>query len=72
MNEWIFTFGYGQAMQGYCVRVKGSYAEARQKMFDKFGRNWAFQYSAEDWDKWKEDKSKPWITEEEIKFEDFE
>lgn len=70
MDEWIFTFGYGHALQGYYVRVKGSYSEARRKMIEKFGLHWAFQYSAEDWERWKQDPNKwRWLTEQEIRIE---
>ena len=51
MTEWVFTFGAGQQNAGKCVRIKGDYYEARKKMFEKYGAEWAFQYSSEVWDK---------------------
>ena len=50
---WIFTFGYGQPNEGHYVKIYGSYDEARQKMFAKYGANWAFQYSSTYWEDWK-------------------
>ena len=69
-NEWVFTFGAGQPLEGYCVRIKGTYGEARQKMIDRYGVQWAFQYSAEDWDNWKKDPMRAWFMETEIPFEE--
>lgn len=66
MNEWIFTFGCGQPLAGKCVRILGTYAQAREKMCSVFGDKWAFQYSAEEWDKFKHDITKNWNMEEEI------
>ena len=68
-EEWIFTFGYGQPLEGKCVRIAGTYGEARQKMIKMFGTQWAFQYSAQEWDKWKEDPSRAWMMEKEIEYD---
>jgi len=65
-NEWIFTFGCGQPNEGCCVRLKGTYGEARKQMVDLFGNRWAFQYSAEEWDAWKKDPNRAWYMEREI------
>lgn len=52
-RKWyVFTFGYGQKHEGRFVRIFGTYAEARQEMIDRFGIEWAFQYSQEEWDAW--------------------
>lgn len=67
-EEWICTFGQGQEHAGCCVRIKGTYIEAREKMFGAFGNKWAFQYPAADWDKWKTDPARCWIMEKEIPF----
>lgn len=48
---WIITFGYGQEHEGKCVKIKGSYGEARAKMVDKYGIRFAFQYSEAEWEK---------------------
>lgn len=57
-NTWVFTFGFGQPLQGHFVRFSGTYAEARDKMIKNFGTEWAFQYSQEEWDEWVQNK--PW------------
>ena len=49
---YIFTFGVGQKHGGYYVKIKGTYEGARQKMFDRYGKEWAFQYSEEQWQDW--------------------
>ena len=41
-----------------------------QKMFEKYGTQWAFQYSAEEWDSWKKDPTRAWFMETEIPFEE--
>ena len=68
MSEYIFTFGYGHPNEGCCVRIEGDYGEARQKMVDKYGLQWAFQYPAEEWDAWKKDSNRAWFMEKEIPF----
>ena len=58
-DEWyIFTFGYGQQNEGKYVKIRGDYETARQKMVERYGLNWAFQYSEEQWNGWLE--RKPW------------
>lgn len=48
-QNWYFTFGFGQKHEGrYCV-INDTYSKARQKMFDEFGKEWAFQYSKDRW-----------------------
>ena len=69
MNEYIFTFGQGHPLKGRCVRIKGTYGEAREKMCAKFGLNWAFQYSAEEWERFRNDPNRWWPMEEEIDLE---
>lgn len=68
MNEWVFTFGSGQRNAGKCVRIRGDYHEARRTMMEKYGTQWAFQYSAEEWDKWKKDPNRAWFMETEVPF----
>lgn len=51
-QNWIFTFGCGQKHEGYYVKIYGTYDEARQEMISRYGREFAFQYSEEEWDKW--------------------
>lgn len=60
-EKWyIFTFGVGQLHGGRYVKVKGTYDSAREKMIDKYGIEWAFQYSEEEWNDWLERKPK-WV-----------
>ena len=66
MNEWVFTFGVGQKHEGRCVRIKGTYEEAREEMVRRYGTEWAFQYSAKQWDKWKKDPNRAWCMEKEL------
>ena len=68
-NEWIFTFGCGQKHAGKCVRIKGTYADAREKMFRLFGKEWSFQYSATQWEEFKE-SNLPYEVETEVPIED--
>ena len=70
MEEWIFTFGSGHKLEGKCVRLAGTKEETRQKMMDKFGTHWAFQYSAEEWEKMKKDEWFSEFLEKEIPFGD--
>lgn len=50
-ETWFFTFGmnhlhpeYGFSMGHYFVEVHGTFSEAREKMVEKYGTKWAFQY----------------------------
>ena len=49
---WYFTFGCGQPHAGHYVKFYGTYSEARQKMTEQYGLEWAFQYSEEEWREW--------------------
>lgn len=48
-QNWIFTFGGGQQHEGKFVKIYGTFDEARKLMIEKFGTEWAFQYSEDDW-----------------------
>ena len=63
---WIFTFGVGQEHGGKYVRIKGTYGEAREKMCNKYGNKWAFQYPEEEWDEYKNDPNRDWEMETEL------
>lgn len=67
MNEWVFTFGVGQPNAGHYVRIKGTYEEAREEMFRRYGWEWAFQYSAREWDEWERDPVRSMYLEKEMK-----
>lgn len=53
-QDWIFTFGYdhmdsrGKRLWKRFVRIHGTFHEAREKMLERFGRAWAFQYGSEE------------------------
>lgn len=49
---WYMTFGCGQKYAGYYVKIYGTYNQARKKMFDKYGKEWSFQYSEKEWEIW--------------------
>lgn len=52
-QQWfVFTFGSGQPNEGKYVRVFGTFEEARVKMIEKYGRQWGFQYTSEQWSNW--------------------
>ena len=47
MKEYYFTFGSGQEYAGYYVKVTATdYSEAREKMIEKYGIKWSFQYDS--------------------------
>lgn len=66
MDYWIFTFGSGQEHEGKYVRIKGTYMSARQKMVEKYGTHWAFQYSEEEWEKYRNNPLRMWNMETEL------
>lgn len=49
---WYFTFCCGQRNAGHYVRIFGTFDEARQKMIDRYGLEWALQYSEQQWKDW--------------------
>lgn len=63
-KDWIFTFGCGQKHAGHYVRIKGTYKEARAKMIEKFGTEWAFQYEASEF------FESPYAEKKELKIDD--
>lgn len=63
---WVCTFGSGQIHAGYYVKIKGTYIEARQKMFERYGNKWAFQYSWEEWERRKKDPYRMYPMEKEL------
>lgn len=51
-KNYIFTFGVGHKYGGHYVKIRGTYENAREEMFERFGKSWAFQYEEEfffDW-----------------------
>ena len=57
MSIWYFTFCSGDPINGgWCQPIEApSYSAARQKMFATWGDRWAFQYSEEEWLRYKRD-----------------
>lgn len=51
LRNWYFTFGVGHPTNAkkYVRIMSRNYEDARQRMFDVYGANWAFDYSEEDW-----------------------
>ena len=50
MSKYYFTFLMSDGSRRMCYHVEeGTYEEARQKMVAKYGTDWAFQYSEEEW-----------------------
>jgi len=49
--RWVFTFGCGQPNAGHYVVIEGGFFEARRKMMERYGRQWAMQYSEVDWER---------------------
>ena len=68
-EEWIFTFGYDQEHAGHYVIFSGSYGEARNKMCEKYGNKWAFQYSKKEWDEMANDPNRMWLMEKPLEEE---
>lgn len=61
MNRYFFTFGYDVDVvhrDCYHVEVAKNYMKAREQMIDKFGTDWAFQYSEDEWRICREDYKK--------------
>lgn len=63
---WIFTFGVGHEFGGKYVRIYGTFETARDKMFEIYGKNWAFQYSEEDWERFEKDPNRKYEMETEL------
>ena len=71
-KAWVFTFGCGRDVYGdnagKAVKVYAkSCKEAREKMVEKYGTKWAFQYSESEWNKIKNDPKRFWEMEEIVK-----
>lgn len=66
-QNWIFTFGCGQHHAGHYVKIFGTYGSAREQMFKRFGKEWCFQYSEDEWKKIENDPNRCWPMETELK-----
>lgn len=50
MEKYYFTFLMSDGPRRKCYHVEeGNYVEARNKMIQRYGTHWAFQYSEEEW-----------------------
>jgi hypothetical protein len=63
---YIFTFGCGMQHAGKYVKIKGTYGQARAKMFEKYGEDWSFQYSEDEWENMKKDPKRNYLMETEL------
>ena len=52
MERYYFTFMMSDAQRHNCYHVEEaeSYEDARDKMVEKFGTGWAFQYDESQWE----------------------
>ena len=47
MNKYYFTFGSGQKYEGCYVVIEAENAyDARQEMFQRYGKKWGFMYKS--------------------------
>ena len=60
-ETWYFTFGFAHRHAGcYFVVKDATLDEAREEMFAKFGREWAFQYDDTGWHKHGVSQAEKW------------
>lgn len=45
-DKYVFTFGIGTENRGKYVEIEGTGSESRDRMFEAFGKEWAFQYDS--------------------------
>lgn len=64
---WYFTFCGCHDQRDWCQPIEAeSYGEARAKMFEMYGDKWGFQYSASEWENYKNDPRRWWPMEKEL------
>lgn len=67
MKLFYFTFGSGQRLQGYCQPIYATdWVQARERMIELYGVVWAFQYTEEQWNGFKNNRDRLWIMEKEL------
>lgn len=49
-QNWIFTFGGNKLHEGKYIKIFGTWCEARNEMLVRYGTDWGFQYSEEEWE----------------------
>ena len=58
-QTWFFTFGSAHFPgDNYYTKIRGTFTEARAKMFEKFQDKWAFQYDFKQGIEMKKDSTK--------------
>lgn len=65
-DYWIFTFGCGHDHAGKYVKIRGTFKQARNKMFKKYGDKWCWQYSEKEWERMKNDPNRIYGMETEL------
>jgi hypothetical protein len=60
IEKWAFTFGCGSPGRNNYVVIPGSFYEARMRLVEKIGSDWAFQYP---WEEFVEQIEKYGLTE---------
>lgn len=63
---WFFTFGSGQEHEGKYVKIRGTWAYAREEMYRRYANRWAFQYSEKEWKDMENDPERYWSMETEL------
>lgn len=46
VQDWFFTWGFGQGHDNCYTVINGTQESAREEMNKRYGRNWGFQYSS--------------------------
>lgn len=70
MKKFIFTFGSNHPFRGRCQIVHAPNSQdARELMNHVYGNKWGFQYTAETWETFEQDKNRQWDLEKPL-FED--
>ena len=46
IKDWYFTFGCGQVHANHYHVINGTFNDAREKMFERFGPKWSMQYES--------------------------
>jgi hypothetical protein len=54
-QNWYFSFGCGQVNHGHYIKLFGTRAETREKMFNIYEDKWSMQYSEIQWQNPSED-----------------
>lgn len=65
-QTWRFTFGCGHTLANHCQPIIGTFASAREKMFELYGENWCAQYSEEEWENIRNMPDRFWRMEEDL------